>query len=371
MPFRWRAMADSRGGLALAHWPLMACAFLVVSYFRSGLSFSSCFKCRGIWMDRAPPPALLHKGGWPLPRDRLRHGEAREFSARRKYGYPREETGHGPQVSGLLQREVPKVEELANPMRGVHPTVGGNVVGGNLYRNMWRLLKAELDVESVLDVGSGRGEAMKVFASELHIPSVAGIEGDPTNVLSSVMKTNQLHDFWKGPYVPGTVFDLCWSCWVLEHIDEPILHNILNTFKSCRYLGIGVAINQGGDHHVTMHPWKQWWEILFRDFGFEVLEPLTKKTYRDEYAIEDRRGHDWWKTETAPSNATKMWKNPTRKNNAGKILRNTAFAGVDKRDESATLHAYSKLDFTQKASVTFFSKSTWKKFNWLRYWTWS
>lgn len=210
-----------------------------------------------------------------------------------------------------------------NPLSVVSDKLRGNVLGGNLYRNMWRMLKEELNVRSVLDIGSGRGESMKVFQEEINIPSVLGIEGDAANVFLSIVPGNMVHDFSSGPFVMGSVVDLCWSCWVMEHIDEPVLHNLMNTFKNCRYVAAGVAINQGGQHHVTMHPWEGWWEELFKDFGFEVLKNLTLKTKKEEFSKEDRRGHDWWATEFSDSKVT-------GKRNGGRILRNVALTTSSK-----------------------------------------
>ena len=142
----------------------------------------------------------------------------------------------------------------------------------------------------------------------------------------------------------------------MEHIDEPFLHNLMNTWKNCRFVAAGVAVNQQGTHHVTMHPWQEWWDPLFADFGFKVMDRLTKLSREPENSKEDRRGHDWWNTEFTDSIVT-------HKRIGGKILMNKAFKDVtaDTSDEDKAA-MYRKLNFNQRIDpAKFLNQDNWNR----------
>lgn len=216
-------------------------------------------------------------------------------------------------ISKLFVEGLP----LKRPITGVPSAserVGGNRVGGNLYRAMWSYLKQHLALTSVLDIGAGMGESVAVFR-ELGMNAI-GIDGSSENAGLSGGKVLH-HDFAMGAYSPGQQFDLCWSCFVMEHIDYPLLANAMNTFKSCKYAAVGIGMNHGGTHHVSIHPWEPWWDGVFQQFGFEVIQDTTALMRTPQYATEDNRKHQWWGGTHAP----------------GKILRN--------------MHPASSVDFMQ------------------------
>ena len=194
------------------------------------------------------------------------------------------------------------------PSTTLHARLGGNAVMGNTYVPMWRFLVSELRITSVLDIGAGHGVAVRAFQEQVGVPKVLGVDGLPDNANSTVPVV--LHDFARGVFVPTSTYDLCWSCFALEHMDHYLLANVMNTFKFCKYAAVAIGMNYGGHHHVTIHPWEPWWDSLFEAFGFEVDEALTRISRLPIYGTEDNRRHTWW--------------SGGAKNHApGKILRNT------------------------------------------------
>ncbi|CAE7834427.1 unnamed protein product [Symbiodinium sp. CCMP2592] len=108
------------------------------------------------------------------------------------------------------------------------------------------------------------------------------------------------------------------------------LHNALNTFKSCHFLGVAIGMNEYGHHHVTVHPWEPWWDEVFSRFGFEVDSELTALSRQPEYGTEERRGHTWW-SGGANNHAP------------GKILKNVMLA-----NDADPITYYQQIDWTQR-----------------------
>ena len=112
------------------------------------------------------------------------------------------------------------------------------------------------------------------------------------------------------------------------------------------YLAVGVAVDQVGFHHVTMHAW-WWWEELFRLFGFAQVPALTNLSRSEANPVEDRREHRWWDSERARPGSR----------NGGRILRNVRLTGSDEAD-------YRRIDWNQRVPRRFFSRDVWAFNSW-------
>lgn len=211
--------------------------------------------------------------------------------------------------------------------------VGGNAQQGNFYSNMWAYFNDTLAIRSVLDVGAGNGLSTRLLRDKFGWHAT-GIDGDHSNVNDDV----KFHDFATGAFIPDRIYDLCWSCFVLEHIDFQILASAMKTFSFCRYSAVAIGMNHGGTHHVSIHPWTPWWDNLFEWVGFQVDESLTSLMREPLYGTEDNRKHTWWSggmNNHAP----------------GKILRNKACSELS--DQACYEHALSAATPSGPVPATF------------------
>lgn len=171
---------------------------------------------------------------------------------------------------------------------------GGNYIGGNLYPQFWTFLKDKYTVKSALDVGCGLGESTRGLR-EAGIENVYAFDGFRENIVASTQQI-QYHNLQKGPFIIGRVVDLAWASEVLEHIDYEMLPNLLLTLLQAKYLAVNAAgPGQTGHHHVVLRTWPEFWTPLFKKYGFEEVEEITRTVLQDpQYMKEKNRGHMWW-----------------------------------------------------------------------------
>jgi cyclopropane fatty-acyl-phospholipid synthase-like methyltransferase len=152
--------------------------------------------------------------------------------------------------------------------------LGGYVPGGDpatQYPELWRWLTGWANVSSVLDVGCGDGQALKVFRMlGCEVQGIDGLPQDDPDIIE--------HDFTRGPYTPSRRFDLVWSCEFVEHVDERYSPNFLETFKAGRLVLMTHAFpGQGGHHHVNCQP-ADYWIRKLASIGYSFDETLTAAT---------------------------------------------------------------------------------------------
>ncbi|MGD2147430.1 MAG: hypothetical protein PVH41_12110 [Anaerolineae bacterium] len=84
------------------------------------------------------------------------------------------------------------------------------------------------------------------------------------------------HDFCDGPYVPNRSFDMIWACEFVEHVDEAVARNYLETFGFAdRYIFMTHALpGQKGWHHVNCQP-RAYWITVISEIGFRFSPGLT------------------------------------------------------------------------------------------------
>jgi SAM-dependent methyltransferase len=144
--------------------------------------------------------------------------------------------------------------------------------------DIWGYLLVEYDIRSVVDIGCGRGYAVKWFA-EQGCKSL-GIEGDPVALADTKAPGLVIeHDYTKGPYVLPEPYDLAISMEFVEHVEEKFEPNWLETVKGCKWLLMSYAkIGQGGDHHVNENTEEHWIKSL-ESIGF-CHYPVASSMFR-------------------------------------------------------------------------------------------
>jgi hypothetical protein len=149
------------------------------------------------------------------------------------------------------------------------PHLGGNLRCGDLATfcpNVWDFVIRRFAIESVLDLGSGSGNAAHYFFSKgLKVMAVDGLRD---NIEHAVFPT-LLHDLTQGPVTARV--DLVHCQEVVEHIEERYLDHLLGSLMCGKYILMTNALpGQGGFHHVNEQPTEYWIDHLARR-GCQVL----------------------------------------------------------------------------------------------------
>ena len=137
------------------------------------------------------------------------------------------------------------------------PHLGGNVKEGDPYTfcpQVWSYVIERFGIDSVLDLGSGVGNAAEYFHRR-GLRTVA-IDGLVENVRMSLFPA-VCHDLTKGPVI--TNVDLVHCQEVVEHIEERYLDNLLRSLACGRVVLMTHAVpGQTGYHHVNLQPMEYW-----------------------------------------------------------------------------------------------------------------
>mmetsp|Transcript_4570 Transcript_4570/g.13172 ORF Transcript_4570/g.13172 Transcript_4570/m.13172 type:complete len:398 (+) Transcript_4570:117-1310(+) len=154
---------------------------------------------------------------------------------------------------------------------------------------VWKHMVEKWTVQSVLDVGCGRGISTSWFYT--HGLRVQCVEGSHDAIEQSMLPDKSLlveHDFSRGPWWPGETFDAVWSVEFLEHVN---VHNHFNYVSAFRKAAILIVSSSrwGGWHHVEVHK-DPWWIRKYEAYGFRYSQELTdeiKKIARQEKIASD------------------------------------------------------------------------------------
>ena len=116
----------------------------------------------------------------------------------------------------------------------------------------WKYMMEQLGVNSVLDVGCGRGISTLWFYT--HKADVLCAEGSHDAAQKSMLPdpSTQVveHDFSRGPWWPPTrTYDAAWSVEFLEHVNVQYQFNYVTAFRKCALLFV-TSSSWGGWHHV-------------------------------------------------------------------------------------------------------------------------
>jgi SAM-dependent methyltransferase len=142
---------------------------------------------------------------------------------------------------------------------------------------LWRWIRSELQVDSVLDVGCGEGHAAGFFR-DLGC-RIGGVDGSALALQDSVIPEVHLkHDYSIGPFLPEDDYELVWCCEFVEHVEEKFVDNFLTTFNcATKYIFMTAApLGQPGWHHVNCQPPGYWIERV-ENLGFSFAPELTEE----------------------------------------------------------------------------------------------
>jgi 2-polyprenyl-3-methyl-5-hydroxy-6-metoxy-1,4-benzoquinol methylase len=164
------------------------------------------------------------------------------------------------------------------------PHLGGNVKAGDPYTycpTVWDYIISRFCVNSVLDLGSGSGNASHYFYQKGL--KVVAIEGFQENVEKSLYPAI-MHDLTTSPV--RTVVDFVHCQEVVEHIEEEHLDNLLESLLCGKYILITHAVpGQLGHHHVNLQNSEYWVDHL-AEKGCTLLEEDTDRIRK--FAADDR-----------------------------------------------------------------------------------
>ena len=146
-------------------------------------------------------------------------------------------------------------------MADVGAYIGGH--GGHCWKDYGtlRLMKEELGIRSMVDVGCGIGSQVRL-AQSMGMDAV-GIDGDPD------VRPDHVVDFTRGTLEPSRDFDLGWSVEFLEHVPERFSENYMKVFERCSYVVCTASHMQSlYGWHYNIKP-MDWYIGLFREWGFD------------------------------------------------------------------------------------------------------
>lgn len=176
-----------------------------------------------------------------------------------------------------------------------HPHLGGYEPGGDINSYVpwvWEFLLNVYHPRTVLDVGCGEGYAAKWF--EEHGVMAYGVDGCEQAKKDAVIAQDRfiLHDLTTGSLKPveGVIFDLVWSCELVEHVQAAYVDNVRETFALANVVAFTHALpNQDGYHHVNCQL-PGYWLRQMNIVGFE-LERLSTGISR---ALNTKAIYSYW-----------------------------------------------------------------------------
>ena len=143
------------------------------------------------------------------------------------------------------------------------PHLGGSVRVGDPFTycpSVWDYVVSRFSIASVLDIGSGSGNASNYFFNKGL--KVVAVDGFTESVMKSVYPSIR-HDLTQGPIV--TKVDLVHCHEVVEHIEEQYLDNLLDSLACGKIILMTHAVpGQPGHHHVNCQPQEYWIEAMQR-----------------------------------------------------------------------------------------------------------
>ena len=166
---------------------------------------------------------------------------------------------------------------VVNPQ---YPHLGGFSMGGDpstYYPHMWKKLLDDLNINSIVDVGCGRGYSTEYFYKNF-TTDVLGLDGcEEALRFNLVPQCVKKVDFTCETFELEKTTDLCWSCEFVEHVREEYCDNFLNVFGQCRYIAMTYAEpDQGGHHHVNEQN-EDYWVSKIESMGFKFDKEYTEE----------------------------------------------------------------------------------------------
>lgn len=140
--------------------------------------------------------------------------------------------------------------------------------------SLWLWMIEDLGVQSMVDVGCGRGISTKYFLD--HGVDALCVEGSSDALTNSLLPRDRVvhHDFSLGPWWPAETLDVAWAVEVTEHIGRHLIRNYHPVFKRSALIFVTHSV-WGGWHHVEVHK-SWWWKARMEAQGFVYSSDLTR-----------------------------------------------------------------------------------------------
>jgi len=133
---------------------------------------------------------------------------------------------------------------------------------------------------SVIDVGCGTGEFLKVF-QEHGVSELLGVDGEyvDRSLLAISQQDFTALDISK-PFTLGRTYDLALSLEVAEHLAPECAPDFIESLtRLAPIILFSAAIPfQCGDQHIN-EQWPEYWEQLFKARGFLPVDALRKRIW--------------------------------------------------------------------------------------------
>lgn len=156
--------------------------------------------------------------------------------------------------------------------------LGGANSGGDWQTwmpDIWGWLLVELDIRSVVDIGTGYGHNAKWFLDMGC--DVYGVEAEADAIAKNQLPEHRViqHDYTTGALL-RPAYDLAMALEFVEHVESQYEENWLVTVDSAQWFLMCHAVpGQQGHHHVNCQPSDYWIERL-ESRGFDWYEGITK-----------------------------------------------------------------------------------------------
>lgn len=137
-------------------------------------------------------------------------------------------------------------------------------------------------VRSVVDVGCGWGAWLRVFL-DFNVSTACGMDGGYVDRSRLLIDPASFHpkDLAQ-PFAVGGSYDLATCLEVAEHLPPSAGRGLIEALTRAAPLVLFSAAppGQGGVHHVN-EQWPAYWRALFAEHGFERLDPIRPRTWRN------------------------------------------------------------------------------------------
>ena len=135
---------------------------------------------------------------------------------------------------------------------------------------------------SVVDVGCGTGEFLRVFAKH-GVADILGIDGKYLDrSLLAIPETSFRAVDIRQPFTLSRTFDLALCLEVGEHLDAVYAATLVTTLTSLAPVVLFSAAipEQGGAHHVN-EQWPDYWAELFAEHAYVPVDAIRKRIWDD------------------------------------------------------------------------------------------
>ncbi len=151
------------------------------------------------------------------------------------------------------------------------------------------LVDAVVRPNSVIVVGCGVGNWLKVWKEDIGINNIRGIEGPYLSPsLLQVSPEYVVFQDLKEPFQVSDRFDLAMSLEVAEHLPESSAHHFIKSLTALSdvILFSAAIIGQEGTYHINEQP-PEYWADIFSTYGYVPVDYLRDQIWNDDEI-------EWW-----------------------------------------------------------------------------